>query len=56
VHAKSDSQVLCVDPALTYPNVSMLTNTMVQRLQTDATGHEVTQVVVEHSGTLEKFT
>jgi choline dehydrogenase-like flavoprotein len=56
VHAKSDAQVLCVDPALTYPNVSLLTNAMVKRLETDATGREVSQVVVEHNGVTEKFT
>jgi choline dehydrogenase-like flavoprotein len=47
VHAKSDAQVVCVDPALTCPNVSMLTNATVTRLITSATGREVTGVVVE---------
>jgi len=29
VHAKSDAQILCVDPALQYPNVTLLTNAFV---------------------------
>jgi choline dehydrogenase-like flavoprotein len=50
VGAKSDAQVLCVDPALRYPNVTMLTNAIVTRLETDASGKSVTGVVVEHGG------
>jgi choline dehydrogenase-like flavoprotein len=34
VYAKSDAQVLCVDPALQYPNVTLLTNSYVERLET----------------------
>ena len=34
VHAKSDAQVLCVDPALQYPNVTLLTNAFAERLET----------------------
>ena len=44
--AKSDSQTLCVDPALAYPNVSLMTNTLVTRLVTSSTGREVTGVQV----------
>ena len=44
--AKSDSQTLCVDPALAHPNVSLMTNTLVTRLVTSATGREVTGVQV----------
>jgi choline dehydrogenase-like flavoprotein len=47
VYAKSDAQVLCVDPALSHPNVSLLTNALVKRLETSASGREVTGVVVE---------
>ena len=32
VSAKSDAQTLCVDPALQFPNVSILTNAYVERL------------------------
>ncbi len=50
VYAKSDAQVLCVDPALQHPNVSLLTGAFVKRLETSPSGGEVSQVVVEHEG------
>jgi choline dehydrogenase-like flavoprotein len=50
VHAKSDAQVICVDPALEHPNVTMVTNARVIRLETSATGREVSGVVVERNG------
>ena len=49
VHAKSDAQVMCVDPALQYPNVTLMTNTRVKRLVTSASGREVTGVVVDRA-------
>jgi choline dehydrogenase-like flavoprotein len=55
VHAKSDAQVLCVDPALQYPNVTLLTNALVKRLETDSSGREVREVVVERDGILETY-
>jgi choline dehydrogenase-like flavoprotein len=55
VHAKSDAQVVCVDPALEYPNVTLVTNAKVLRLETSASGREVTRVVVEHAGQQEVF-
>ncbi|HSC29585.1 MAG TPA: GMC family oxidoreductase, partial [Vicinamibacterales bacterium] len=55
VHAKSDAQVVCVDPALAYPNVSLLTNARVARLETSASGREVTSVVVERNGETERY-
>ena len=55
VGAKSDAQVLCVDPALRYPNVTLLTNALVKRLETEPSGKTVTGVVVEHNGSLETF-
>jgi choline dehydrogenase-like flavoprotein len=45
LNAKSDAQVICVDPALQHSNVELLTNAHVQRLETDAGGHAVTGVV-----------
>ena len=45
VQAKSDAQVICVDPALEHDNVELLTNAYVERLETDATGRTVTAVV-----------
>jgi choline dehydrogenase-like flavoprotein len=50
IHAKSDAQVICVDPALQHPNVTLLTNTRVTRLETSASGREVTRVIVERFG------
>jgi len=55
VYAKSDAQVLCVDPALAYPNVSLVTNALVKRLETDDSGREVTLVVVERHGETATF-
>ena len=40
--AKSDAQVICVDPALQHDNVTMVTNAHVRRLETDPTGRTVT--------------
>jgi choline dehydrogenase-like flavoprotein len=46
VHAKSDAHVICVTPALKHANVELLTNAYVERLETSATGREITGVVV----------
>jgi choline dehydrogenase-like flavoprotein len=46
VHAKSDAQVTCVDPALAFPNVTLRTGARVVRLETSASGREVTGVLV----------
>ncbi|GGN92372.1 dehydrogenase [Streptomyces albiflavescens] len=45
VGAKSDAQVICVDPALEHANVEMVTHAHVQRLATDGTGRSVTSVI-----------
>jgi len=50
VYAKSDAQVLCVDPALQHSNVSLMTGAFVKRLETSPSGRDVSQVVVEHDG------
>jgi choline dehydrogenase-like flavoprotein len=55
VHAKSDAQVVCVDPALAYPNVTLLTNAYVERLETGASGREVERVVVKRNGSTESY-
>jgi len=55
VSAKADAQVLCVDEAVKYPNVTLLTNALVKRLETDASGREVNAVVVERNGSEERF-
>lgn len=47
--------MVCVEPALRYPNVELRTHTRVTRLETDASGHSVSRVVVEHGGAVEKY-
>ncbi len=55
VHAKSDAEVHGVRPALEHPNVTLLTNTKAVRLETNAAGTAVTEVVVERDGAEERF-
>src|SRR3954471_9609072 len=55
MHAKSDAQTCAVDPALGYPNVELVTNAYVQRLETSASGRVVTGVVVERGGKTERY-
>jgi len=55
IYAKSDAQVICVDPALKYPNVELITNALVTKLETSASGCEVTQVKVTRDGVPEEY-
>jgi choline dehydrogenase-like flavoprotein len=55
VHAKSDADMLGVRPALEHPNVTLLTNAKVVRLDTNESGTIVTEVVVERDGSTEAF-
>jgi len=55
VYAKSDAQVLCVDPALEHSNVTLLTNSYAERLETDSTGQNVSKVVVNRDGVRETY-
>ena len=55
VQAKSDAQVVCVDPALDHPNATLLTGAYVARLETSASGREVTRVAVERDGVREQY-
>lgn len=55
VAAKADAQVVCVDPALRHPNVTLVTNAYVARLETNPTGSEVTAVQVERHGVRETY-
>ena len=50
VDAKSDAQVICVDPALRFPNVSLMTDSYVEKLETSASGREVSRIVVRQNG------
>lgn len=45
VNGKADAQIICVDPALReHPNLTLLTNTYVEKLETDPAGRTVTSV------------
>ncbi|QQS46658.1 MAG: GMC family oxidoreductase [Acidobacteriota bacterium] len=50
VNAKADAQTICVDPALEYPNVTIVTNAYASRLLTDESGRRVTLIEVERGG------
>ena len=50
VNAKSDAQVICVDPVLGQDNVTLVTGANVRRLETDPSGRTVTGVVTELDG------
>ena len=56
VSAKSDAQVICVDPALRHPNLTLLTGAYVSRLETSPSGREVTAVHAERAGARETYT
>src|SRR6266446_4720274 len=44
-----------VDPALRFPNVTLLTNAYVDRLETNASGNKISRVVVSRNGTRENY-
>ena len=50
VHAKSDADINCIRQIMHLPNVTLMTNSRVTRLITNATGTAVTGVEVLHSG------
>ncbi|MBR0695984.1 GMC oxidoreductase [Bradyrhizobium lablabi] len=55
LHAKADAQIACVDPALKFPNVTILTGARAVRLHTDASGCVVTAVEVMHGDERERY-
>lgn len=55
VQAKCDAETVCVRPALKHPNVTLVPNARVVRLETSASGREVTRVVVERNGMRESY-
>ena len=55
IGAKADAQTICVDPALQYDNVTLVTNAKVIRLDTDASGRQVSRVVVERDGERDEY-
>jgi choline dehydrogenase-like flavoprotein len=55
VSAKADAQVICVDPARQYPNVTLLTDAYAARLETGASGRDISAVRVERNGATETY-
>ncbi|MDX2175779.1 MAG: GMC family oxidoreductase N-terminal domain-containing protein, partial [Candidatus Sumerlaeia bacterium] len=55
VKGKADAQVICVEPALRHPNVTLLTGAYVERLETDATGRSVRTVHANIGGERMRF-
>ena len=56
LNGKADAQMVCVDPALAaHPNLTLLTGAYVARLETDARGAVVTDVVVTRAGREERY-
>lgn len=56
VDAKADAQIICVEPALSHPNVELLTGAHVIRLETDSSGREIKAVQVQREGAQESYT
>ena len=55
LHAKSDSDINCVRPALSNDNVTLLTDALANRLVTAADGKSIDYVEVLHRGELVNF-
>ena len=55
VHAKADAETIAVRPLLDLPNVTLLVDAEVVRLETDGTGRTVTEVVVKRAGKEERY-
>jgi len=56
VQAKADAHVCGVEPALLHENVTLLTDAKVTKIETTASGREVSGVVVERNGATERYT
>ena len=55
VHAKADTDINCVRPAVDHENVTLLTEAKVLRLHTNASGREITGVETEIEGKTQTF-
>jgi len=55
LNAKSDAHVCGIEYAVEYPNVTLLTNAKVTKLETDPTGRSISAVNVERNGEVEKY-
>jgi choline dehydrogenase-like flavoprotein len=54
--AKADAHVIGIKKALQYPNVTLLTECFVEKLETTATGNEIKEVIVQKDGAQQVFT
>jgi choline dehydrogenase-like flavoprotein len=55
LNAKSDAQTCAVEPALQFPNVTLLTDALVTRLETDSSGRNISAVRVKREGAEEIY-
>ncbi len=55
VQAKSGSHVCAIEPSLDHENVTLLTNALVTRLETDASGRNISEVSVTRNGAEERY-
>jgi choline dehydrogenase-like flavoprotein len=55
VHAKSDAEIVAVRPALEFPNVTLMRNAKAVKLETNAVGTAVTEVIAEVEGERDVF-
>jgi choline dehydrogenase-like flavoprotein len=55
INAKSDAHVCGIEPALNFPNVTLLTNALVTKLKTDENGRKITGVNVERNSEKESY-
>lgn len=55
VDAKADAEIMGVMPALKYPNVTLMVNAKAVKLNTNAEGNVVNEVIVEIEGKQEAF-
>ncbi len=55
VNAKSDAHICGIEPAMNFPNVTLLVNSLVTKLETDASGNKISAVVVEREGEMERY-
>jgi choline dehydrogenase-like flavoprotein len=55
VHAKSDAEVIAVEPALRQGNVTLRTDTYVEALETSRSGREVTKVLARRHGVPDEY-
>jgi choline dehydrogenase-like flavoprotein len=54
VNAKSDAQVCAVDPALEHSSVTLMTNSFVERLETNSSGRHISKVIIRNNGVREE--